>query len=64
MKLAVALLSGRNGVIDLNQPISGSLNDPQFRLGPMMVRLVLNLIGRATTAPISLLTGAEDGSSG
>lgn len=59
-----ALLSGRNGVIDLNLPISDSLNDPQFRLGPVVVRLVLNLIGKAITAPISTLTGAEDGSSG
>jgi hypothetical protein len=33
VKLAVALLSDRNGVIDINLPISGSLNDPQFSLG-------------------------------
>lgn len=51
-------------MIDLNLPISDSLNDPQFRLGPVVVRLVLNLIDKAITAPISTLTGAEDGSSG
>ena len=28
VKLAVALLSDRNGVIDLDVPLSGSLNDP------------------------------------
>ena len=34
VKLAVALLADRRGVIDLDLPISGSLNDPQFRIGP------------------------------
>jgi uncharacterized protein involved in outer membrane biogenesis len=61
VKLAVALLSDRNGVIDINLPVSGSLNDPEFRLGPIVVRLVLNLIGKAITAPFSLLAGALGG---
>jgi len=63
VKLAVALLADRNGVIDINLPISGSLNDPEFRLGPIIGRLVLGLIGKAVTAPFallgSLLGGAE-----
>ena len=61
VKLAVALLADRNGVIDINLPISGSINDPQFRLGPIIWRLVLNLIGKAITAPFSLLAGALGG---
>ncbi|MFC7410527.1 DUF748 domain-containing protein [Hydrogenophaga atypica] len=55
VKLAVALLADRNGVIDINLPISGSLNDPQFRLGPVIGRLILGLIGKAVTAPFALL---------
>lgn len=55
VKLAVALLADRNGVIDINLPISGSLNDPQFRLGPIIGRLILGLIGKAVTAPFALL---------
>ena len=61
VKLAVALLADHNGVIDINLPVSGSINDPQFRLGPIVVRLVLNLIGKAITSPFSLLAGALGG---
>jgi hypothetical protein len=61
VKLAVALLADRNGVIDINLPVSGSLNDPQFRLAPIVFKLILNLIGRAITAPFSLLASAFGG---
>jgi hypothetical protein len=61
VKLAVALLADRNGVIDINLPVSGSLNDPQFRLGPIIVRLIFNLIGKAITAPFSLIASAFSG---
>jgi uncharacterized protein involved in outer membrane biogenesis len=63
VKLAVALLADRNGVIDIDLPISGSLNDPQFRLGPIIVKVILNLIGRAITAPFSLLASLFGGAS-
>ncbi len=62
VKLAVALLADRNGVIDIDLPISGSLNDPQFSLGPVIVKVILNLISKAITAPFSLLASAFGGS--
>ncbi|UUZ67692.1 DUF748 domain-containing protein [Polaromonas sp. P2-4] len=61
VKLAVALLADRNGVIDLDLPISGSLNDPQFSLGPIIVKVIINVIVKAITAPFSLLAGALGG---
>lgn len=61
VKLAVALLADRNGVIDLDLPISGSLNDPQFRLGPVIIKVILNVIVKAITAPFSLLAHALGG---
>lgn len=61
VKLAVALLADRQGVIDLDLPISGSLNDPQFRLGPVIGRIIVNLIGKALTSPFSLLASAFGG---
>jgi uncharacterized protein involved in outer membrane biogenesis len=57
--LAVALLKDRNGVIDLNLPISGSINDPEFSVGGLLVRVLVNLLGRALTAPFSLFWSSE-----
>jgi hypothetical protein len=61
VKLAVALLADRNGVIDLDLPISGSLNDPQFRMGPIIWKIILNLVTKAITAPFTLLASAFGG---
>ncbi len=61
VKLAVALLADRNGVIDINLPISGSLNDPQFSLGPIIFKVIVNLVVKAITAPFSLLASAFGG---
>jgi len=55
--LAVALMKDRNGVIDVDLPVSGSINDPQFSVGAVVWKLVLNLIGKALTSPFSLLSG-------
>jgi len=61
VRLAVALLADRNGVIDINLPISGSLNDPQFRLGPIIFKVIVNLIVKAITSPFTLLASAFGG---
>ena len=58
VKLAVALLADRNGVIDINLPVSGSINDPDFRVGPIIWKMVLSLIGKTVIAPFSLISGA------
>ena len=55
--LAVALLKDRNGVIDLNLPIGGSINDPQFSIGGLIVKVIINLLTKAITAPFALLSG-------
>ncbi|WP_326536517.1 DUF748 domain-containing protein [Pseudorhodoferax sp.] len=61
VRLATALLADRHGVIDLNLPIQGSLNDPQFSLGPVILKAIGNLILKAVTAPFSLLASAFGG---
>jgi uncharacterized protein involved in outer membrane biogenesis len=55
--LAVALLKDRNGVIDINLPISGSINDPQFSVFGLVLKVIGNLLVKAITAPFALLAG-------
>lgn len=55
VKLAIALLKDSNGVIDLDLPVSGSLDDPQFRVAPLVWKVVVNLLEKAATAPFKLL---------
>ena len=44
IRIAIALLKDRNGVIDVDLPVTGSLDDPQFKLGPLIWKAVLNLM--------------------
>lgn len=55
IKLAVALLKDRQGVIDLQLPVSGSLDDPKFRLGPIIWKALLGLLTKIATAPFALI---------
>jgi len=55
LKIAVALLKDRNGVIDLNLPMSGSLDDPKFRVGPILWQMFTNLLVKVAAAPFALL---------
>ncbi len=55
VKLAVSLLKNRAGEIDINLPISGSLNDPEFSVGGLIVKVIVNLLGKALTSPFALI---------
>ena len=55
LRLAVALLKDRDGVIRIGLPVTGSLNNPQFRLGPLIGKALLNLLRKVVTAPFALL---------
>ncbi|MBO9538096.1 DUF748 domain-containing protein [Herbaspirillum sp.] len=60
--LAVSLLKDRNGNINLNLPISGSLSDPQFSVGGIILRVFVNLIVKAVTSPFALIGSMFSGS--
>lgn len=59
--LAVSLLTDRNGQINLDIPLSGSLDDPKFKIWPLVWQILVNLITKAVTAPFSLLASLTGG---
>ncbi len=64
VKFATVLLRDKDGVIDLDIPVTGTLDDPSFRIGPIVWQVIRNLIVKAVTAPFALLgalfSGAEE----
>lgn len=55
VQLAIALLKNNRGEIDIQLPISGSLDDPQFSIGGLIFKVIGNLIVKAVTSPFALL---------
>jgi hypothetical protein len=53
--LAVALLTDSEGVIDLDVPVEGDLDNPEFRIGKVVMQAIGNLITKVVTAPFRLL---------
>lgn len=53
--LAIALLKNREGQIDLDLPVKGDLNDPEFKIGSIIFKMIGNLILKVVTSPFSIL---------
>ncbi|MBF7729583.1 DUF748 domain-containing protein [Pseudomonas sp. N040] len=61
IRLAIALLKDPEGKIDIDLPISGNLNDPQFSVVPILWQTLRNLIVRAVQAPFNFIAGLAAG---
>jgi hypothetical protein len=63
IRLATTLLKDKNGVIDIHLPVTGSLDDRKFSLGPVISQILGNIVKKAVTAPFHLIgalfAGAE-----
>ncbi|MDH4071635.1 MAG: DUF748 domain-containing protein [Gammaproteobacteria bacterium] len=60
--LAVALLKDMDGKIDIDLPVTGNVDDPEFRYGGVIMKALGNLIAGIVTSPFRLLAnlvGAE-----
>jgi hypothetical protein len=63
VKLGVAILKDRSGKIELDVPVEGSLGDPEFRLGKVITRALVNVFTKIVTSPFAAL-GAVFGGKG
>jgi uncharacterized protein involved in outer membrane biogenesis len=55
VRLAVSLLKDRHGVIQLEVPVTGSLDDPKFSVWGVVLTVVKNLLVKAATSPFALI---------
>jgi len=55
LDFAIALLEDRDGVIDIDMPVKGDVNNPQFRWGGVVWKAFVNLLTKAVTAPFDLI---------
>jgi flagellar motor protein MotB len=55
VRLAVALLKDRKGVIQLDLPVNGSLDDPKFKVWGVVLMMLKNLLVKAATSPFTLI---------
>lgn len=53
--LAVSLLKDADGVIKVDLPVEGDINDPEFRIGNVIWAAVSGFIGKIVSAPFRLL---------
>ena len=55
LALAVALLKDADGVIDIDLPVEGDVNDPEFKIGGVIWQAFSGLITKIVTAPFRIL---------
>jgi hypothetical protein len=58
LKLAIALLRDFDGNVDLELPIDGRLDDPNYRIGRVILQVIKNILVKAVAAPYKLLAEA------
>ncbi|WP_068828234.1 DUF748 domain-containing protein [Pseudomonas sp. BMS12] len=63
IRLAVALLKDTQGNIDIQLPVKGDLNNPEFSVMPIVWQTLRNLVLRAAQAPFKFIAGLVGGGS-
>jgi hypothetical protein len=55
VKLGLALLRDRHGVIDLDVPVDGDLGSPDFHLGKVIWHAIVNVLTKVAASPFTLI---------
>ena len=63
LDLAISLLKDDEGKIDLDIPVKGDVNDPQFDFGAVISKEIFDILGDIVTAPFRMLAGLFGGDS-
>jgi len=64
VKLGLALLRDRKGVITVDLPVQGSLDDPDIRYGKLVWQAIFNVLGKIATSPFTLIGNLFGGDAG
>lgn len=55
VKLGLAILTDKRGRMELDLPVSGDLDDPEFSVGKIVLRALVNVLEKVATSPFALL---------
>ncbi len=58
LKLAIVVLTDRQGKADIDLPVSGNIHSPHFSYGKIIVQALVNVLVKIAAAPFDLLAGA------
>ncbi|PKF63805.1 hypothetical protein CW745_02910 [Psychromonas sp. psych-6C06] len=61
IKLALALFKDSDGIIDISLPTKGDMNSPDFEIGGLVMKALLNVMTKAVSSPFTLLANLADG---
>lgn len=61
LKLALALFKDSDGIIDISLPTKGDMNSPDFEIGGIVMKALVNVLTKAITSPFSLLANLVGG---
>jgi hypothetical protein len=64
LSAAIALLSDRNGDLQIDLPVAGTLGDPEFKIGGIVAKFIGNIVLKTISSPLTILntlfSGAAD----
>lgn len=55
LRMATSLMKDSNGVINLDLPVGGTLDDPTFKVWPIIWKIVGNVLTKIITAPFKFI---------